>query len=69
MKDLTRLDGEQSFQRWLQHVVGKYADLANLDITDGGIVYVASEEKLVVKRSKTWTIIQVFDFSVEKGLC
>ena len=42
-----------------QLVVGKYSDLSNLELTDGAIVYVASEEKLVVKRPKSWTFIQV----------
>lgn len=41
------------------HVVGKYSDLSSLEVSDGAIVYVASEEKLVLKRSKTWTFIQV----------
>ena len=41
------------------HVVGKYSDLSSLEVADGAIVYVASEEKLVLKRSKTWTFVQV----------
>jgi hypothetical protein len=42
------------------NVVGKYSDLSNLDVGDGAIVYITSEEKLVVKRAKAWTLIQVY---------
>jgi hypothetical protein len=42
-----------------QHVVTRYTDLAALDVADGAIVYVASEEKLVIKRAKAWTFVQV----------
>ena len=40
-------------------MVGKYSDLSTLEVDDGAIVYITSEEKLVLKRSKTWTVIQV----------
>ena len=43
-------------------VVVKYSDLSNLEVSDGSIVYISSEEKLVVKRAKAWTLIQVFKF-------
>ena len=42
-----------------QNVVGKYSDLSTLDVTEGAIVYITSEEKLVIKRAKAWTVIQV----------